>query len=406
MRGRTDRDGRLVTNMPNSSKGDGLAFLAAGFRPFFLAAGVWSALAMALWIGVLTVGTRLPSRLDPLDWHIHEMLFGFVMAAIGGFMLTAVANWTGRAPVRGYTLAGLLALWLLGRVACLVSALLPLWLAIGAALSFPLALAFVAGCEMLAGRSWRNLSLLVPIAALGGADLVMDLGQAGVAVPAAAGVRLGVAATLILISVVAGRIVPSFTRNWLVQRAAVRLPTQNRGLDRAALGFLHAGLIGWVVFPQSRPIGVLLLVGAFLNAWLLLSWRGISTSREPLLFILHVGYAWLVLGTALLGLAVLGLDVPTSAAIHALTAGAVGTMVLAVMTRAARGHTGRALSADRVTNTVYAFVTLAAVTRVTAGFSAAYAMPLLTASAILWIAAFGLFALSYAPMLLLPRRTP
>lgn len=389
--------------MSTSVRSEGSAFLSAGFRPFFLAAGIWSALAMALWIGVLATGARLPSRLDPLDWHIHEMLFGFVMAAIGGFMLTAVANWTGRPPVRDATLAALFALWLCGRVACFVSASLPLWLAIGAALAFPAALAAVVGREIVAGRNWRNLPLLAPIAVLGGADLLMQLEAAGVAVPAGLGARLGVAATLILISVVGGRIVPGFTRNWLMQRRSARLPAQHRGLHRAALGILHAGLIGWAAFPQARLAGMLLLAGALLDAWRLSNWRGLSASSEPLLFILHLGYAWLVLGTALLGMAVLGLDVPLSAAIHALTAGAIGTMVLAVMTRATRGHTGRALSADPVTNTVYACITLAAVTRVAAGFSGAHAMPLLAASALLWIAAFGLFALSYAPMLVLPR---
>jgi uncharacterized protein involved in response to NO len=379
------------------------AFLSAGFRPFFLAAGIWAALAMALWSAVLATGTALPSRLDPLDWHIHEMLFGFVMAAIGGFLLTAVANWTGRPPVRGSTLAGLLALWLLGRVACFVSALLPLWLVIAAALSFPVALAIVAGREMAAGRNWRNMRLLVPVAVLGAANLLMDLESAGVAIPHGLGARLGVAATLILISVIGGRIVPSFTRNWLVRRRSARLPTQPRALDRAALGVLHAGLIGWVAYPQSGLVGALLLAGALLNAWRLLNWQGMSTLREPLLFILHLGYAWLVLGTALLGLAALGLEVPASAAIHALTAGAIGTMVLAVMTRASRGHTGRALCADPITNLVYACITLGAIARVAAAFFGAHAMPLLMASAGLWIAAFGLFALSYAPMLLLPR---
>jgi uncharacterized protein involved in response to NO len=208
------------------------------------------------------------------------------------------------------------------------------------------------------------------------------------------GWRLGLAAVVALIPVVAGRIVPSFTRNWLARRGAVPAWHCPAGSNRAALGVAHAGFLGWAIAPEFRPIGVLLVLGGALNLWRLLRWRGGETFPEPLLFVLHVGYGWLVLGSALLGLSVLGWGVPPSAAIHALTAGAVGTMVLAVMTRATRGHTGRALAADRVTTGIYLLVNGAAVTRIAAAFSAAWTMPLLVASASLWIAAFALFTLA------------
>lgn len=220
------------------------------------------------------------------------------------------------------------------------------------------------------------------------------------------GWRLGLAAVIALISVMAGRIVPSFTRNWLAKRRGSDLPAVPGWIDRFALGVLHAGLFGWAFFPDVPPIGLLLLLGAGLNLWRLLLWRGRATAAEPLLLVLHIGYAWLVLGAALLGLAMVDADVTQSAAIHALTAGAIGTMILAVMTRATRGHTGRDLSADRATSLIYSLVNLAAVTRVAAAFAAGWTMPLLIVSAGFWIAAFGLFTLCYGPMLLRPRNIP
>jgi uncharacterized protein involved in response to NO len=378
-------------------------FLTQGFRPFFLAAGLWAAAALAIWIVMFATGTAVPSRFDPLSWHIHEMLFGFVMAAIAGFLLTAIPNWTQRLPVRGGSLALLVGLWLLGRIACLVSANVSPGIVIAADLSFPLVLAGVVAREIVAGRNWRNLPLVAPVAVLGIASLLMHLEADGIAVPAGFGWRLGLATVIALISVMAGRIVPSFTRNWLAKRQNAELPPVPGWIDRTALGVLHAGLFGWVFFPDFHTVGLLLLIGAVLNLWRLLRWRGRVTVAEPLLLVLHVGYAWLALGAALLGLSTLDVHLPQSAAIHTLTAGAIGTMILAVMTRVARGHTGRDLSADRVTSLIYILVTLAAIARVAAAFSADWTMPLLIASACLWIGAFGLFTVSYAPMLLRPR---
>lgn len=159
-------------------------FLSQGFRPFFLAAGLWAASALALWIVLFATGTGVPSRFDPLDWHIHEMLFGFVMAAIAGFLLTAIPNWTRRLPVSDGPLALLAGLWLLGRIICLVSALVPPWLAVAADLSFPVALVGVVSREIVAGRNWRNLPIVAPVTVLGIANLLMHLESNGVAVPA------------------------------------------------------------------------------------------------------------------------------------------------------------------------------------------------------------------------------
>jgi uncharacterized protein involved in response to NO len=376
--------------------------LTQGFRPFFLAAGLWSIVALSIWIVMLTTDRTLPSRFDPLSWHIHEMVFGFVMAAIAGFLLTAIPNWTRRLPISGLPLALLVSLWLLGRLICLVSALVPFWLSVAVDLSFPAVLVAVAAREIVVGRNWRNLPMVVPVSVLGIANLLMHLEADGFAVPTGLGWRLGLAAVVILISVVAGRIVPSFTRNWLGKRGAAELPSVHGLVDRAALGILHLGLLGWAFDLDTRYVGAALLLGAALNLWRMLRWRGSATAAEPLLWVLHVGYGWLAVGAGLLGLATLGVVVPPSAAIHALTAGAIGSMILAVMTRTTLGHTGRSLSANRVTSLIYILAGLAAVVRVAAALEDDWATPLLIASASLWIAGFAIFLLSYGRFLIKP----
>jgi uncharacterized protein involved in response to NO len=209
-------------------------------------------------------------------------------------------------------------------------------------------------------------------------------------------------AIIVLISVVGGRIIPTFTRNWLVKQGAAALPPAHDRVDNIALGALHAGMIGWALVPALSPVGGLLILAAALNLWRLVRWRGIATWTEPLLTVLHVGYLWVIIGAALLGASMWIGHVPEAAAIHAFTAGAIGTMTLGVMTRVSLGHTGRALAADRITALIYLLVILAAVTRVAAAASGSPPM-LIEISAMLWIGGFGLFALRYGPMLLAPR---
>lgn len=374
-----------------------------GFRPFFIAAGGWAIIAMSIWLTIFLGYLRLPSRFDPVTWHIHEMLFGFVLAAVAGFLLTAIANWTGRPPVSGRPLMLLAVLWLLGRLACLVSGYLPAWLAITASVAFPVGLLAVVARETIGGRNWRNLPMTVPIAVFIAADLLMHLEASGLAIRGGLGWRLGLVAALVLISVVGGRIIPSFTRNWLAKRGNVRLPVLHGPVDSIAIGVLHAALLLWVIVPDLRPTGLLLVLAAALNAWRLSRWVGGATLREPLLFILHVGYAWLIIGVALLGFSVVGVSIPPAAALHALTVGAIGTMVLAVMTRVSLGHTGRVLSASRPTVVIFLLVNAAAVTRVAGSWSVAATTTLIVLSGLCWIAAFGLFEVRYSPVLLAPR---
>lgn len=392
-------------NILSDSGTDGSsALLSYGFRPFFLGASLWAAIALALWIVMLSTGFALPSRLDPLDWHIHEMLFGFVPAAMAGFLLTAIPNWTGRRPVSGALLGLLLSLWLVGRIDEMLCAFFPAWLAIAADMAFPIALTAAVAHEITASRNRRNYRMIVPVLVLALAQLMMDLGaEGGLHALRGYGWRLGLAAILILISVLGGRLTPGFTRNWLIGRNERRLPPPAGLLDRTSLGALHAALLAWVFFPTAHPTGVALLAGAALNLWRLLRWRGMVTRSETFLLILHVGYGWLVLGVAALGLSNLDSAFPLAAAIHTLTAGAIGTMILAMMTRVSRGHTGHSLTADAATNLIYAMVILAASARIGAALTHYARTDLLLASAALWIGAFGLFFVRYAPLLARPR---
>jgi uncharacterized protein involved in response to NO len=376
------------------------AVLSYAFRSMFLAAGSWAIVAIVLWLAVFLGYMQLPTRFDPLAWHIHEMLFGFVMAVVAGFLLTAIPNWTKRLPVRGYPLALLTGLWLIGRIVCLISIDLPAWLAVVADLSFPVVLLAITAREIIAGRNWRNLPMTAPIAVFIVADLMMHLESLGFAVPNGLGWRLGLAAPILLISVIGGRIIPSFTRNWLFKRHSASLPAPHGAVDIAALGFLHGGLILWAAFPDLRVAGVLLVIAAALNAWRLARWAGGATWAEPLLFILHVGYAWVVIGVVLLGLSILGAGVPVASAIHALTAGAIATMILGVMPRVTLGHTGRDLTANRATVAILVLINVAAISRVCASWHTDDMMILLGLSAACWIAAFGLFEVVYGPMLL------
>ena len=346
-----------------------------GFRPFFLLGSAWAALAVPVWLAAYVHGYAPRAGMPALFWHAHEMVYGFGMAVVAGFLLTAIPNWTGRLPVHGMALAALATLWLAGRIAMLLPG--AEWID----LAFLAVLIAVVARELIAGRNWRNLPMLAALALLFTGNLLFHLGIY-------AGVRVGVATLAMLIALVGGRIVPSFTRNWLAKQAPrTRMPATESGYDRGALLLTLLAVGTWVIAPEMSSW--LLIAAGLALALRLVRWRGYATLKEPLLLILHLGYAWLAAALVLLGM-----EVP--AALHALTVGAVGTMTLAVMTRASLGHTGRPLSADRTTCTIYVLVTLAALLRV-AGSQSVIA---LSVSGVAWSAAFGLFVLHYAPMLI------
>lgn len=376
---------------------EGPALFSFGFRPFFFFGAIWSAAVVPLWLSSYFHGGS-----DALtrEWHIHEMIFGFLGAVIAGFLTTAVPNWTGRMPVIGAPLGGLVALWVLGRVAMLYQGVLgPAAAAIDSL--FLLAFAAVIWREVLAGRNWRNLPVCALVTVFALANVAFHLPKT---IVDDAGVRLALGAASVLIALIGGRIVPSFTRNWMKARALSPEPALFGPVDRLALGLTVVGAALWVAAPQAALAGLTLGLAGVAHLARLVRWRGWRAAAEPLVWILHLGYGWLGLGLLLLGAASLDPGVvPRSAGIHAITAGAVGVMTLAVMTRATRGHTGRPLAADGGTLAIYLAINLAAVLRVAAPFSGASQPWLLTASGLVWSLAFGGFALAYGRMLVTPR---
>jgi uncharacterized protein involved in response to NO len=369
--------------------------LQYGFRPFFFLSALHAGLAIPAWLWMHFSGHALPGPIPGLGWHVHEMLFGYLAAVMTGFILAAIPNWTGRLPLSGWPLAGLVALWLAGMAFAFISEPVA---AMAIDLAFPCVLAFAVWREVLAGRNWKNAPVAAMITLFGIANALHHGEHLGI-VADGLGPRLALAVAAVLIALIGGRIVPSFTRNWLVKQGKPVLPNSFGMIDKLSLGSTLASAIAWTVAPDTVAAGILLTVAGALLMVRLHGWRGASTFREPIVFVLHVGYAWLALAFVLLGASRLSVLVPESAAVHALTAGAIGTMTLAVMTRASLGHTGRVIVADRTIVAIYCAVTLGAALRVAAPFLEGSYREALIAGGMLWSGAFLLFAVRYAPVL-------
>lgn len=395
----------MASNTTNPRRDySGPAFLSGGYRPMFLLGALWAAVAMALWLAVLTAGWTLPSSFDPVDWHVHELLFGFAPAVVCGFLLTAIPNWTGRLPITGMPLGLLTALWLLGRVAVLFGAGLPGFVIMLADLSFLLALVGFIAREIIAGKNWRNMVVLVMLTLiLLGNGLFHLAAMAQEPAAQSLGFRVGIAAFVLLIGLIGGRVIPSFTRNFLARQNATRLPTPFNQFDKLIMLASAVALAIWIARPEARFTGAPLLLAGVLNAVRMARWSGWQARRELLVLILHLGYAFVSLGYLITGGAILWPDaIPLVAGIHSWTVGAVATMMLAVMTRASRGHSGRPLVAAGTDMLIYCAIILGALARIWASFAGAPDWVLhLSASG--WIVAFGGFVLFYGPMLLTPR---
>lgn len=375
-----------------------------GFRPFFLGAAILAVLSVALWVGSLAGLWQLAPSYGDLAWHAHEMLFGYGSAVVAGFLLTAVPNWTGGLPVAGWRLALLFAFWCLGRVAFLATGVTgPLPAVVVDSLFLPFLL-LVLVREIVAGRNWRNLKPLVLVGLLAAADIAFHAEVLSAGVPNF-GSRIGAAALIGLIMLIGGRIIPSFTHNWLSKTGSRHQPASFGRFDMVTLFISGVALLSWIVWPTATATGALLSIAAFAQAMRLWRWAGVQTWREPLVLILHLGYAFVPLGFLLGGLSLLlPQALAGTAALHCWTVGAVGTMTLAVMTRATRGHTGHRLEASKLTVAIYAAIVAAAILRIAAGAFPQVYLGLLEGAAIAWILAFGLFLTEYGPMLLGPRQ--
>ncbi len=378
------------------------SLLAHPFRLFFLLVGLYGVATLLVWMVFLFGGLALPLGWSPLHWHSHEMLFGFAAAAIAGFILTAVCNWTGAAPLQGKKLLLLGLAWLLGRVAMWLAGYLPLWLVALLDMLFLPLLATLLLQVLIAHGNRRNLLLGGMILLLALANLSMHIGFiTGGTRWLVQGQALGMGLITLIMIVIGGRIIPLFSANWLRNRGSPIVVTAQPVLDRACL-LVTALLIPAEWLGQAWLTATLALMAALLNLWRLLGWKGWHTWREPLLWVLHLGYAWLVIALFLKGLSALAWVAPASWQ-HALGTGAMGTLILGIMTRVSLGHTGRPLHLPAYAWLIYGGISLAACFRVGAALGwFDYRLGVMLA-AVGWCFACSLFVMIYWPILSRPR---
>ena len=382
---------QTLSTDPKPEAPQGLALWSLGFRPFYLLASSFAALSILAWAAQYTELLPMAYVQGP-GWHGHEMLVGFVTAVIAGFLLTAVPNWTGQPTPKGGALAALALLWLSGRVLVLTP-FATVSMFVNAA--FPVAIAISIAIPLWRSDNRRNYFFVVLLTAMGGVILAVHLALGGAIVfPARAGLMVGLDLVLFVMAVVGGRVIPMFTNNGVPGAGATRLPL----VEKVALGSLLA-LLAADVFRIGPVAPIILGIAAAAHLARLLFWHPWRTLGNPLVWILHAAYAWIVVHLVLRMLAALGL-VPESVAIHALTIGAIGGLTLGMMTRTARGHTGRALKADRFEVAAFVLVQLAALARVLGALFApgAYAESV-ALSSLLWSAAYGIYAVRYWPIL-------
>jgi len=380
-----------------------LPVLAKGFRPFFLVAALYAIVMVPLWLAVLTGELAPGTYLQPSTWHAHEMTWGFVSAVVAGFLLTAVGNWTQRETATGAPLAALVVLWLAGRLAMLFAGALPWGVPAAVDLAFLPVLAVVLARPLIAAKNRRNIVMLAILAALFAANLVVHLDGLQLLPSGSARLAnlLSVDLIVLLIMLIGGRVFPMFTRNGTGVQTIRCIPW----LDWVCVATMAGLLVVDALTPQGgRPGAVVAGVVGLLAAARAVHWGARHSLRDPLLWVLHVGYGWVVIGLVLRGTAgVLGAPLG-SVAIHALTVGAIGSLTLGMMARVALGHTGRMLVAPSSMTAAFVAITLAALARVLGPWLAPeqYVVALVAAGA-LWVLAFAVFLAVCAPMLCGPR---
>ena len=378
----------------------GPAFFSYGFRPLFLGAALFVGVAVPAWILLLTGAGDSAFYSAARQWHIHEMVFGFLPAVITGFLLTAIPNWTDRAPIRGRELMLLCALWLAGRLVMAIPFLTPLLSACVDA-AFLITVAGLVWREIAVAKSWSHAPIGGLISLIAGANIffhVRALSGAEMDLPA----RMALGLVMVLLALIGGRIIPNFTRDFLDGQGMTEQPAPFSSFDGLSVVLVGVGAVAWIVQPQAMVTGWILLGAGVVNFGRLLRWYGWVTWREPLVLTLHLGYGWLSLSLLLLGGAILGWGLESADAVHAFTTGSVGVMTLAVMTRASLGHTGRPKHAGPLTVCIYILVNVGALLRVFGPSVDLSINFVLGFAAVSWSGAYLLFALVYGPFLLRP----
>lgn len=386
-----------MAQIPRLKAYSGPALLSNGFRPFFLFGPAWAAVQVLVWLPLFLGELSVPTVFAPRDWHVHEMLFGYIAAVMAGFLLTAIPNWTGRLPLQGKPLLALVLAWMAGRAAVTLSSETGWLVALLLDGAFLILLATAITREIVAGKNWRNGKIVGLVVLLAATNVAFHL-EAHFKGIAEYSTRFAIAIMVMMILVIGGRIVPSFTRNWLMRQAPGRLPAPFDRFDVASLAISAASLLTWTAHPDGIVAGTLLAGASAATIVRLGRWAGERTANDRLVLILHLGFAFVPLGFALLALAAFQL-VPQSAGIHAWTAGAMGTMTLAVMSRATLGHTGCPLQASRALQAIYALVISAATARILAALLPPWTTVLLHIAAFGWMLAFLGFAAHYTPLL-------
>jgi uncharacterized protein involved in response to NO len=370
----------------------GLPFLRLGFRPFYLGAALAAVVLMALWPAIFLGHLRPASGLAPTLWHAHEMIFGCITAVVVGFLFTAGKAWTGLGTPRGPALAALALLWLAGRVASVIA---PAGVYGLVDASFLVIVALVFARLILRAHSWRNAGVALIVGLLAAVNVAFHVAvTAGLEELALRPLFAALALLIVLESVIGGRVIPAFTRGAL---PAVETGG-HRWLDRATIGATALGLALWFAGTLAPVAAIVLAVAALGHLARLVLWKPLATWRRPILWILHAAYAWIPVGLALVAASCAGW-LPRSAGVHALAVGATGGLVIGMLTRTARGHTGRVLKASRVEVAAYALVISAAALRVGAALVPAFYLPGLVAAGACWITAFAFYAWRFAPWL-------
>jgi len=376
------------------------AFLSYGFRPFFLFAGLYAVLAMAAWMAWFGLAQPFGADFSPLLWHVHEMLFGYTVAALAGFLLTAAPSWSGAGPVRGGPLALLAGVWAAGRAAVWFSGTLTPAVVAAADMSF-LALLFVVLFRTLTGGGARHTVFLGVLALLFAANGMVHLERLGLSDnTAAAGLQLAFDVFVVLITLIGGRVVPAFTQNALNRDGEGSPLAARPWLDRLSVFSVVLVLIAGQIAPDDAIIGWLAVTAAVLNGLRLAGWRTWRILDQPIVWILHAGYGWLVAGLAFKGVALMNDGIDEATALHVLSVGAIGSMTLGIMTRAGLGHTGRALRAAPAITVAYLMLSLATMVRVGGPlWLPEFYHAAIAAAGIGWCVAFALFTWVYWPIL-------
>jgi uncharacterized protein involved in response to NO len=384
-----------------SPPGSVRALFAKGFRPFFLLASAFSAISTPIWLLALAGHADPGAYAGASSWHAHEMVFGYTTSVIAGFLLTAVANWTGRETAAGIPLGILAGLWVLGRIAMGAAAALPRPIVAAADLAFLPALIVALGRPLLAAKNRRNYPLLALVALLAASNVMFHLIAFGFFVEFHQRVLLvPIDVIVLLIAIVGGRVIPLFTRN-ATGRSGIRSSAVADGL---AIGSVTGVVFGDAFFTNGQWLGPLLAASAIFTAVRAVRWGAMHTTHEPLLWVLHLGYAWIPIGLAFRAASVFAPSLNPFAALHALTVGAIGTLTAGMMARVSLGHTGRPLRASRTTRICFVLITLSAALRVAGPIVVpAWAFQAVQVSGLLWSVAFASFAVAHVSVLTRPR---